>query len=735
MKFLKFALTFAAALTVSPVVAQETVAITEFMNDPRGTAPLETMRRWVELYNFGSSAVTMNNWTVTNNAATNVSSFSGTIAPGDFVVITPSKYQFELDWLSGYPSAKVIEWSTSAGTGFVASGTSGQIVIKNGSGIVVWRVNHGSDDNAGYATYLTDTNNFSIRQWGSGTTSGIDRSGNDAASGTLGYESYMITPDEHLYSGETYSNSIHDWGAPLRGNYSGVSTAPTSRVINAQAAGTPFNAGVRGIALHDYDITWTPYWYAVPKANEVSDGSSIRGVTGGLYADQYDWKVRNNAPRPTTLEFLKYQRDNSARLYITANTRGLVEPDPDNPGKLRFYTTNTQTLANLAADWVRYTNRIAQIYRQGDIITDLRDQSILNSLVWSSSTSGDNWPKLLAPGETSVPKCMYWEIGNEPTISLTGGIGVTNGYALSAQDYYTRYKAITEAMLAEDPTIKVGPCIVNASREQQHLNLLFLDPDVRVDFVAYHPYGNMNDETSTTQRFLQANIHSVYAQQHDFAKAVRDNVTSNGRTAANVALVASEWNVSDWPSNEKELIGTMAHTIGSVESMFSFVRLGLDASHYWIWPAAQWDGFEYPIFDAYEMLRDHMGDTLLDSYAETGHLRLYATKNSATGAVALWGLNLSPTLDKSVQLSVTGLPAGTRPRLYTMGNPNGPTTLLSKNLPHWIPPGPANDVTWYNSVAGASADGFTVNLKAATLNTILFEPTPAVVGDWQLYAD
>ena len=34
----------------------------------------------------------------------------------------------------------------------------------------------------------------------------------------------------------------------------------------------------------------------------------------------------------------------------------------------------------------------------------------------------------------------------------------------------------------------------------------------------------------------------------------------------------------------------MAHALGSVETVFSFARLGVHASHYWIWPANRNDG-------------------------------------------------------------------------------------------------------------------------------------------------
>jgi len=79
---------------------------------------------------------------------------------------------------------------------------------------------------------------------------------------------------------------------------------------------------------------------------------------------------------------------------------------------------------------------------------------------------------------------------------------------LPAPDYHTHYLAMANAMLAEDPEIKVGPCINKRGRDQRQrwLNAILTDPACRVDFVAYHPYGplywyikNVSGGSSTAQ--------------------------------------------------------------------------------------------------------------------------------------------------------------------------------------------------------------------------------------------
>src|SRR5262245_35401594 len=65
---------------------------------------------------------------------------------------------------------------------------------------------------------------------------------------------------------------------------------------DASAPGTPFNPGVRGQAVPATPINRTDYPTGVNGAYAVSDGSSLRGVAGGLEADTFNWKTRNYDP-------------------------------------------------------------------------------------------------------------------------------------------------------------------------------------------------------------------------------------------------------------------------------------------------------------------------------------------------------------------------------------------------------------------------------------------------------
>jgi hypothetical protein len=143
--------------------------------------------------------------------------------------------------------------------------------------------------------------------------------------------------------------------------FAAAASAQSTHVVDTSAPGTAFSPGVRGQALADLTIDRPGYTVALPKSLEVSDGAALRGVAGGLAAELYDWRSRNNAPRPPTLEFLRYSRDHNAELFLTVNMRGLVRPenDPSTAGYQEYYDTSIPTLAALAGDWVRYTNHIS----------------------------------------------------------------------------------------------------------------------------------------------------------------------------------------------------------------------------------------------------------------------------------------------------------------------------------------------------------------------------------------
>jgi hypothetical protein len=514
-----------------------------------------------------------------------------------------------------------------------------------------------------------------------------------------------------------------------------ASLAQTVFTTDASLPGTFFNTGVRGQAVPATAITRGDFPTAINKALAVARGSSLRGVAGGLEADLFNWETRNNSPRQGTLEYLRYSRDYNANLYITANIRGLVEPDPNTPGSQRFYDTSIPTLAALAGDWVRYTNHIVPTYRQGQTITDSRDQAILNSLTWSSSTPGDNFDKLLPAGEAAVPKVKYWEIGNEPRVGLSSSYKVTNSYTFSTvddathkSDYRARYAALTGAMLAEDPTIKVGPAMqwLSAVSEQQLLtSILQPNPDgslLHVDFIGYHPYQKLNEQTMPDG--VEAGLRNIYADHQSKITGIRNIISAAGRDPNSIGLVASEHNASNWSSNETPWEANMAHALGNTETVFSFARLGVQDAHYWIWPAHAWDGTEYPNYLATQKLRDHMGDKIVAVQADPAdNLHLYTTKDSKTKQISLWGLNFSNGTNISRNTPITNVGGRGTITLYTLGALVGPTSLTSSNLASDMAGGPSHTVDWTTTdLTDTPLNTLNLTFPSATITLLTIDP-------------
>ncbi len=508
--------------------------------------------------------------------------------------------------------------------------------------------------------------------------------------------------------------------------------------------GTPFSRGVRGQAIPSINQFRPGAATATQMSLDIVRGSSIRGVAGGLEADFYDWRTRSNDQRATTLEYLRFARDYNASLIITANIRGLAEPDPTTPATddRRFYDTSIETLTKMAADWVRYTNVVAQQYRQGDTISDTHDKAIVDSLIWTTGPA-DTHDILPTRTEAPLPKVTYWEIGNEPRVGLASSYNFTNSYTFLTPnhavdsthkyDYRERYASLTSAMRAVDPTIKVGPAMqwLNAVSEQEILtSILVQQPDgsrLPVDFIGYHPYQKLYEDTTVSG--IESRLRDIYTTHASRVANIRSLISASGRNPNSIELIASEANVSNHTSNGTAYEAQMAHALGTVEEVFSFARLGVSAANYWLWPGDPFDGTKQPVYKAYEGLRDHMGDTLLSVYSNN-NTRLYTTRDSTNGEIDVWGLNFSNSDNASLQLSLANLPtAGYSAQLRTL-RASGATSLFSANLPLYLPGGPTNQVDWQTiSLTGVNLSNYLLTLPAATISVLVLTPVQ-VEGDY-----
>jgi len=487
------------------------------------------------------------------------------------------------------------------------------------------------------------------------------------------------------------------WGSAI-----GWRTSSITRAIDYTTPGTLINKGVHGMDSQPKAVS------AQREADclAVSFNTSMRW--GG---DGYNWKTRTAqwlSSSISTLQRLRQARDRNSYLQILTNTRGIGTGNGSN----WVYTDQTPaTLAALTADWVFYCNKLLQTKRQGDPL-DAREQALLDSMTWGTDD------KLLAPGEAAVPPVVWWEIGNEPE-------GPYPPPSLTPEDYAARYKTITQAVLAEDPTIKVGPCCMSADNGNAWLDAVFSDPANRVDFVNYHPYGPLYGIVKTTSGGLlnagdlNSGLNSMKQQQIDRRQKIIDRLAANNRPT-NTPLVASECNPSSWEGTYYFTLNrTVAHALGTAETIFAFAELGFLASQYWDYP--NWPSttaIEAPGAKVYKALQSYIGDRLIDIFAEPD-FRLYTTRDTLTGRVIIWAINLSEYRDKSVRFQLANCPAGVSVHQHRLAATSGQTSLITKNATN----DPSEKVTWTitDITSGTNPADFTITFPRATLTMLRFD--------------
>lgn len=479
----------------------------------------------------------------------------------------------------------------------------------------------------------------------------------------------------------------------------------------------PFNPGVRGqnpyrsIPASGYETVWT-----------LGQGASGRGLAGGLDADTYDWRDINSGcnwglvgGHFTTLEFLQYARDHAATPLLTANLFG--GGAKDETGTFVCATDNPE---GLAADWVRYTNIILQQYRQGQESSlageDLR--------VYNSIVDWEGRPRLLAAGEAITPRVQYWEIGNEPELGAIDTM--LSHHYLGPAEYRDRFKLMSAAMRAVDPTLKIGPCLMTPSptnNSGQWLDTLAADPDAQIDFIGYHPYysdirNNWNNPAAMTAALRK--LKSFLAARAADARAI---MNAHGRT--NYELMATEWNPVNWDA-PGEVQRSMANALAVTEGVFSFAEDGISAAHFWEQPQGKLGAA-----GAYTGLAAHMGDILIPTTQDFGvdpdvtNWRIYVTRNSADpDTMMIWGLNFNEDTPVEMQLSLGACRVNSA-ILKRYGKPGddaagGDTSLLLGTGMAWE----QTDIT-----AGFDPQQFTLRMEDAEITVLILQITRFSVLD------
>lgn len=225
---------------------QNTIAITEFMSNPSGT---ESTDEFVELYNYGPTAIDIQNWRIGDEDVDDdiISTTSFLIQPGGLCVIAKNKSAFETIWFGGTANAKVLEVQ-----GLTMANGADELILTDTMATVVWSVAYQNDETESFATHYTELTDFTNNVWGSKALPGINRSGNDPATGTLGYESNNITADP-----EVFTSSTGDTGSPLNINLpppTTCATISTYTIASGWDNGTP-DANTQAVITEDYTTT------------------------------------------------------------------------------------------------------------------------------------------------------------------------------------------------------------------------------------------------------------------------------------------------------------------------------------------------------------------------------------------------------------------------------------------------------------------------------------------------
>lgn len=208
------------------------VAITEFLNDPLN-ADTDMGREYVELFNYGTEDVNIQNWTIKDEDHHTLGGNDWLVMTTDPVIIPPNGYllyasikdTIEAEYFGGVADDRIIEYGGPSEITMQLSNSGDELMILDAAGDTVWNLAWSNDDayegdkDDGFSTYLDYATDFSsvTTNWGH-KDAGIVRNGPDTlvAGDPLGYEGGMFTFD--TYASVALSG---DMGSPLAGGYVG----------------------------------------------------------------------------------------------------------------------------------------------------------------------------------------------------------------------------------------------------------------------------------------------------------------------------------------------------------------------------------------------------------------------------------------------------------------------------------------------------------------------------------
>ena len=223
------------------------VAITEFLNDPSGD-DTDSGREYVELYNYGTEAVNIQNWTIKDedhhtlggNDWLVMTTDPVIIPAGGYLLYATSKDTIEAEYFNGVADDRIIEYGGPSSLTMQLSNSTDELMILDAVGDTIWNMAYNNDDaydgstDDGFSTYLDYATDFSTvtTDWGHKGSAGVVRNGPDTlvTGAPLGYEGGAFTMDAQLIV------SLNgDMGSPLTGGY-----VPTVSIDDAETFPSKF---------------------------------------------------------------------------------------------------------------------------------------------------------------------------------------------------------------------------------------------------------------------------------------------------------------------------------------------------------------------------------------------------------------------------------------------------------------------------------------------------------------
>lgn len=324
---------------------------------------------------------------------------------------------------------------------------------------------------------------------------------------------------------------------------------------------------------------------------------------GGRDGDDYIWNSPTNSPlRMDTDEFIVFCRLAGATPSITVN-----------------YTASP----DLAADWVRYANKVKGY------------------------------------------GVHYWEVGDEEYFLVDAGA------------YAARLVAFAKAMKAQDPSIAVGANI-SPSRADWSRRVL-REAGRYIDFVVHNWYPQNRGKEDDA--YLLSTPPQLARDVTSIRKMLQDEVP--GRAGSIEVHVGGYNSVNYGPGPQTT---SMVNALWLADVIGTMARAGVDAAGFWalhnVYPPGGGDyglvtstpeNRPYPTYYVFQLYKDHFGEKYISSESNDERVAVHASASGDATGGKVYLTVVNKTLDElAASVKVSRFSSGPRGEVWVLASPNGP---------------------------------------------------------------